>query len=77
MYIEESFDTIFNMGYVGGRTAPLPMGYGSGKSPMDERVKLFLCLMWGDKNNDILYYLILNILQTDMTRCDVTDNLME
>ena len=29
-YIEESFDTVFNM------------GYGSGKSPMDERVKLSL-----------------------------------
>ena len=30
VYIEESFNTIFNMGY-GGRT--------TGKSPMDDRVK--------------------------------------
>ena len=40
VYIEESFDTIFNMGYGGGRTTPEPtMDYGSGKSPMVERVK--------------------------------------
>ena len=42
MYIEESFDTIFNMGYVGRTTPPSlpPMDYGSGKSPMDERIKI-------------------------------------
>ena len=33
VYIEESFDTIFNMGY-GGPTGPPPMAYASGKSPM-------------------------------------------
>ena len=33
MYIEESFDTIFNM------------DYGSGKSPMDERVKVKPCII--------------------------------
>ena len=38
VYTEESFDTIFNMDYGWGRTAPLLMGYGSEKSPMDERV---------------------------------------
>ena len=38
VYIEESFDKIFNMGY----TPPPPMDYWSGKSPMDERVKLVL-----------------------------------
>ena len=39
MYLEESFDTIFNMGYGGGRrTASLPLGYGSEKSLIDERV---------------------------------------
>ena len=38
VYIEESFDTIFNMGYGGGVQRPPPMDYGSGKSPMDERV---------------------------------------
>ena len=35
MYIKESFDTIFNMGY---GTPPPPMAYGSEKSPMAERV---------------------------------------
>ena len=43
MYIEESFDTIFNMGYgegEGGGT--LYMGYGLGKSPMDERVNKYI-----------------------------------
>ena len=40
VYIEESFDTICNMGYEGGRTPPPPhMGYGPGKSPMAERDK--------------------------------------
>ena len=34
VYIMESFDTIFNIGY------GAPMDYGSGKSPMDERVNL-------------------------------------
>ena len=38
-YIEESFDTIFKMGYGRGVQHPPPsMDYGSGKSPMDERV---------------------------------------
>ena len=36
VYIEESYDTIFNMGYGGGGY----IGYGSGKSPMDARVNL-------------------------------------
>ena len=37
-YIEESFDTIFNMGYGGGGVqGPPPMDYGLGKSAMDER----------------------------------------
>ena len=44
MYIEESFDTIFNMGYGGGPTGPPPMPYASGKSPMHLRVKLTLRL---------------------------------
>ena len=39
VYIEESFDTIFIMGYGGAYNAPPPMDYGSGKSAMDERVK--------------------------------------
>ena len=39
MCIEESFDTIFIMGYGGAYNAPPPMDYGSGKSAMDERVK--------------------------------------
>ena len=43
VYIEESFDTIFNMGYGGAYNAPTPMDYGSGKWAMDERVKGF-CL---------------------------------
>ena len=34
MYIEESFDTILNM------------GYGSGKSPMDERFKVNMLNGW-------------------------------
>ena len=40
VYIEESFDTIFNMDYGGGggRCTPPTMDYGSGKSAMDERV---------------------------------------
>ena len=42
MYIEESFDTIFNMGYWGRTTPPTPMDYGSGKSAMDERVNFLL-----------------------------------
>ena len=37
VYIKESFDTIFNMGYGGRTTPPSPMDYGSEKSPMDER----------------------------------------
>ena len=32
-------DTIFNMSQ-GGRTAPFPMGYESGKSPISERVNI-------------------------------------
>ena len=40
MYIEKSFDTIFNIGCGGGgRTAPSPMHYGSENSPMHDRVK--------------------------------------
>ena len=41
VYIEESFDTISNMGYGGGGAynAPPPIDYESGKSAMDERVK--------------------------------------
>ena len=41
MYIEESFHTIFNMGYWGrgAYNTTSPMDYGSGKSAMDERVK--------------------------------------
>ena len=35
-------DTIFNMGYGGTYNAPSPMGYGSGKSPMGERVKVVI-----------------------------------
>ena len=39
MCIEESFNAIFNEGNRGGgRTAPPPMDYRSGKSAMDERV---------------------------------------
>ena len=39
VYIEESFDTIFNMGY-GGRTIPPPLhGLLVGKIGLDERVK--------------------------------------
>ena len=39
VYIEESFNTIFIMGYGGeGVQRPSPMDYGSGKSPMDEWV---------------------------------------
>ena len=39
VYKEKSFDIIFNMGYGGGvLTTSLPMDYGSGKSPIDERV---------------------------------------
>ena len=37
VYIEDSFDTIFNMGYGGG--AYNPHGLWVGKSPMAERVK--------------------------------------
>ena len=38
--IEESFDTIFNMGCgEGGVQRPPPMDYGYRKSAMDERVK--------------------------------------
>ena len=40
VYIEESFDTISIWVMGMGRTAPLPMGFGSKKSPMVERVKL-------------------------------------
>ena len=41
MYIEESFDTIFNMGYgEGGVQRPPPMDNWSGKSAMDERVNI-------------------------------------
>ena len=53
MCIEESFDTIFNMGRGGGgRTAPPPppMDYGSRKSVMDERVKVMLLFKFGGKN---------------------------
>ena len=39
VYIEESFDTIFNMGY--GEQRPPPMDYGPGKSAMNERVKKY------------------------------------
>ena len=42
VYIEKSFDTIFNVDYGVWHTASLPMGYGSGKSPMDARVKIGL-----------------------------------
>ena len=38
LYVEESFDTIFNMGYGRGRTMPPPWIMGRKKSPMDERV---------------------------------------
>ena len=41
VYIEESFDTIFNMGY-GGGLQDHPMPYASGKSPMLFRVKTIL-----------------------------------
>ena len=42
MYIEESFDTIFNKGYRGvGATGPPPMPYASGKSPILLRVNNF------------------------------------
>ena len=35
VYIEESFDTFFNMGYGGGPTGPpVPMPYASGISPI-------------------------------------------
>ena len=40
--IEESFNTIFNMGYGGSTASPPPMDYGSGKSAMDERVNFLL-----------------------------------
>ena len=40
MYIEESYDTIFNMGYGEAYNAPPPpMDYVSEKSPMDEGLK--------------------------------------
>ena len=38
VYIEESFDTIFGVGYGVRTTLPALMGYGSGKSPMTEKV---------------------------------------
>ena len=41
VYIEESFDTIFTMGYGGGggRTTPLQFGYGSIKSPKQKKTQ--------------------------------------
>ena len=45
MYIEESFDTIFNMGYGGPTGSPPPMPYASGKSPMLLRVKYLIPLL--------------------------------
>ena len=50
MYMEESFNTIFNMGYGGDVQHPLPpMDNGSGKSAMDERVKsMFLFFFLGE-----------------------------
>ena len=44
VYIAESFDTIFNMGYWGGGPTgpPYPMHYASGKSPMLLRVNNIL-----------------------------------
>ena len=39
VYIEESFDTMFRV--IGGDVQrPPPMDYGSGKSPMDERITM-------------------------------------
>ena len=42
MYIEESFDTIFSVGYGVRTTLPALMGYGSGKSPMTEKVNFYV-----------------------------------
>ena len=39
MYIEESFDTIFNVGY-GWGGGVVNMDYGPEKSAMDERVNI-------------------------------------
>ena len=76
MYIEESFDIIFNIGY--GEE-----DYGSGKSPMDERVNL--SLDWHDlvlvtsrphviSQKVLLEEHCFNLLQTGYTLKDDTDN---
>ena len=39
VYIEESFGTIFNIGYGGAYRTPAPMPYAAGKSLMLLRVK--------------------------------------
>ena len=47
VWVENKFHTTFNIGWGGGRTAPVPMVNVSVKLSMEERVKERLCNLVG------------------------------